>query len=60
MLLLLCNRQNIAAYEAQWLMGFSIINHWGAHSPVAFALQFVALALELDAFAMGLGMFALN
>ena len=27
MLILLCNRQNIAAYEGYWFMGFPIINH---------------------------------
>jgi len=26
---LLCNGQNIAEYEAYWLMGFPIINLWG-------------------------------
>ena len=26
MFILLCNRQNIAAYEAYWFMGFPIIN----------------------------------
>ena len=28
---LLCNRQNIAGYEAHRFMGFPIINLWGAH-----------------------------
>ena len=28
---LLCNGQNIAEYEAYWLMGFPIINLWGLH-----------------------------
>ena len=27
--ILLCNRQNLAEYEAYWLMGFQIINLWG-------------------------------
>ena len=27
---MLCNRQNIAEYEAYWLMGVPIINPWGA------------------------------
>ena len=31
--ILLCNRQNIAAYKAYWLMGFPIINHGGSCSP---------------------------
>ena len=30
LLILLCNRQNIAEYEAYWLMGVPIINPWGA------------------------------
>ena len=28
LLILLCNRQNIAVYEVYWLMDFSIINQW--------------------------------
>jgi len=28
--ILLCNEQNIAEYEVYWLMGFPIINLWGA------------------------------
>jgi len=28
--ILLCNRQNIAEYKTYWLMGFPIINFWGA------------------------------
>jgi len=31
MLILLCNRQNITAYETYWLMGISIINPQGVH-----------------------------
>ena len=31
LLILLCNGQKIAEYEAYWLMGVSKINPWGAH-----------------------------
>jgi len=33
MLILLCNRQNIAAYEVYWFVDFPIINLWGVRSP---------------------------
>ena len=33
-----CNRQNIAEYEAYWLMGFPIINLWGARFMTIFSV----------------------
>ena len=33
LLILLCNRQNIAEYEAYWLMGVAIINPWSTCQP---------------------------
>ena len=38
LLLLLCNRQNIAEYEAYWLMGVSIINSWGERFTSTFSI----------------------
>jgi len=35
---LLCNRQNIAEHEAHWLMGFPIINLWGARFTSVFSV----------------------
>ena len=37
--ILLCNRQNIAEYEAYWLMGFPIINLWGARFTSIFSVM---------------------
>ena len=37
--ILLYNRQNIAEYEAYYLMGFPIINLWGAHFTSAFSVM---------------------
>ena len=31
LLIMLCNRQNIAEYEVYWLIGFPIINSSGLH-----------------------------
>jgi len=36
--ILLCNGQNIAEYEAYWLMGFPIINLWGARFTSVFSV----------------------
>ena len=36
--ILLCNIQNIAEYEAYWLMGFPMINLWGAHFASKFSV----------------------
>jgi len=35
---LLCNGQNLAEYEAYWLMGFPIINLWGARFTSLFSV----------------------
>jgi len=47
MLILLCNGQNIAEYEAYWLMGFPIINHQGTHSPFIFAYAIISIVILL-------------
>jgi len=39
LLILLCNGQNIAEYEAYWLMGFPIINLWGARFTNIFSVM---------------------
>jgi len=36
--ILLCNGQNIAEYEAYWLMGFPIINLWGTRFTSIFSV----------------------
>ena len=36
--ILLCNGQNIAEYEAYWLMDFPIINLWGARFTSTFSV----------------------
>ena len=36
--ILLCNGQNIAEYDAYWLMGFLIINLWGARFTSVFSI----------------------
>ena len=36
--ILLCTGQNIAEYEAYWLMGFPIINLWGLHFTSIFSV----------------------
>ena len=36
--ILLCNGQNIAEYEAYWLMGFPIINIWGERFTSVFSV----------------------
>jgi len=36
--ILLCNGQNIAEYESYWLMGFPIINLWGARFTSEFSV----------------------
>ena len=41
--ILLCNGQNIAEYEAYWLMGFPIINLWSMHFRSVFSV-FSAMA----------------
>ena len=38
MLILLYDGQNIAEYEAYWLIGFPIINLWGAHFTSTFSV----------------------
>ena len=37
--ILLCNGQNIAEYEAYWLMDFPIINLWGARFTSTFSVM---------------------
>ena len=41
LLILLCNGQNIAEYEVYWLMGFPIINLWGARFTSTFSVYFL-------------------
>jgi len=43
--ILLCNGQNIAEYEAYWLMGFPIINLWGARFTSTFSVFSVIVGL---------------
>ena len=43
LLIFLYNGQNIAEYEAYWLMGFPIINLWGASFTSTFSVSSVSV-----------------
>ena len=45
-LMLLCNGQNIAKYEAHWLIGVPIINPRGARQPFFLAKQYAQISVE--------------
>jgi len=43
MLILLCNRQNMAAHEAYWLMGVPVINYGGMLAILCFEASCVII-----------------
>ena len=49
---MLCNEQNIAEYEAYWLMGFPIINLWGVHFTSIFSILSVKAGWIAEIFFM--------